>query len=447
MYQSDKMLASERRAALSLALVYVFRMLGLFMVLPVLALYADSLSEATPALLGLAVGAYGLTQAILQIPFGMLSDRIGRKPVIYFGLALFATGSVFAALSDNVYALIAARALQGAGAIAAAVMALASDLSRDSQRTKVMAIIGASIGASFLLSLVLGPLLSAWTGVTGLFWLTAGLAAISAGIILFAVPTPSVRSNDRRVASLALKQVLLDKRLMALNISVLLLHALLTAIFVSVPFVLRDLLGLAVAQHWWVYLPLMTVSLLLAAPLIMRVGKSIPVRMALSLSALLVVLAAALLIVGSVAVPLFLAALTIFFLAFNVLEASLPAQLSKLAMGGQKGAALGVYSSSQFFGAFLGGVAGGVGAELLGATGLAAVVLGLGVLWAVLLHSVALETNLKSMAVNLTADINVLLALPGVKEVSVVEAEGLSYVWFDPEITNEAEISVNAQKL
>ena len=446
MHQSDKMLASERRAAVSLALVYVFRMLGLFMVLPVLALYADSLPGATPTLLGLAVGAYGLTQAILQIPFGMLSDRLGRKPVIYFGLLLFAAGSVFAALSDNVYALIAARALQGAGAIAAAVMALASDLSRDSQRTKVMAVIGASIGASFLLSLVLGPLLSAWTGVAGLFWLTAGLAIVSAAIILLVVPTPSVRSNDRRVASAALRKVLFDKRLMTLNLSVLILHGLLTAIFVSVPFVLRDSMGLPVAKHWWVYLPLMTLSLGLAAPLIMRVGKTIPVRAALGFSALLVILAASVLLMSSVAVPLFLAALTIFFLAFNILEASLPAQLSKLSMGGQKGAALGVYSSSQFLGAFLGGVAGGAGIAAFGALGLISIVACLGICWVVLLFRVELETKLSSFAVNIAADADRLLAMPGVEEVSVVEAEGLSYVWFDPEITNEAEISANTQK-
>ena len=387
-----------------------------------------------------------LTQAILQIPFGMLSDRIGRKPVIYFGLVLFAAGSVLAALADNVYALIAARALQGSGAIAAVVMALASDLSRDSQRTKIMAIIGASIGASFLLSLVLGPVLSAWIGIAGLFGLTAVLAGLSAGIVIFIVPTPTVHSNDRHVVSTTLRQVLLDKKLMIFHLSVLLLHGLLTVIFVSVPFVLRDSLGLKIEQHWWVYLPVMTVSLVLAAPIIMRVGKTVSVRFVLSLSALFVVLAAAVLIAGPASSVVFLGALTVFFFAFNILEASLPAQLSKLAFGKQKGAALGIYSSSQFLGAFLGGVAGGAGLIFLGPTGLALFVLGVGVLWFLLLSQVTLETRLKSFAVSMAVDKDALMAMAGVEEISVVDSDELLYIWFDPKITNEVEISANAQK-
>ncbi|EDY85387.1 major facilitator superfamily MFS_1 [gamma proteobacterium HTCC5015] len=435
------MLPSERRAALSLALVYMFRMVGLFVVLPVLALYADGLRGATPLLLGLAVGTYGLTQAALQIPFGIMSDRWGRKPVIVAGLLVFAVGSAVAATADSIYGVIAGRALQGAGAVASAIMALAADLSRDSQRTKVMAIIGASIGLAFMLSLMLGPVISAWVGVSGLFWLSLVLSLMGAALVWRAVPTPNSLSQSAGFSVNELKRVLLEPSLLALNLSIFCLHGSLMALFVVVPFYLRDQLGLMSEQHWWVYLPVMLVSLLVALPLIMRSGRSGAQAKALRIGVLVVGCGAAVMAAGqwlSVWAGLWLAAFALYFVGFNVLEASLPSLVSRLVPAGHKGAALGAYSTSQFLGTFVGGAVGG---WALGALGVAWVIAGIAVMvaiWAVLLWRAPLETPWDSLAVfvaskdagaAVAAEIQ---ALEGVGEVHWVAVESLLYVRFLP---------------
>lgn len=356
-----KLSRQERQSAISLALVYAFRMMGLFMLLPVLALYANDIVGGTPMLAGLAVGMYGLTQAVLQIPFGLLSDQFGRKPVIYGGLCLFALGSLLAALAGNVYMLIVARALQGAGAIAAAIMALAADLSRETQRAKVMGIIGASIGASFLLSLMLGPLLSSYIGVAGLFWLAFAFALI--GIIMIAklVPNPVKRADDRKVDWQSFKAALFEPQLLALNLSIFMLHALLTALFIWLPFVLVHDMALPKERHWQLYLPVMLASLLIAAPMIMQASKLLDAsKLILTAIAVAVTLASSALWVYQL--PwLMIALLLLFFVAFNLLESALPAQVSKTAADQVRGAALGVYSSSQFMGSFVGAMLAGVG--------------------------------------------------------------------------------------
>lgn len=383
MSKPSALTAKERNAALSLSAVYAMRMLGLFMLLPVIAIYAQALSYATPMLVGLSVGVYGLTQAVLQIPFGILSDRFGRKPVIYVGLLLFALGSFWATQTDSVYGLIAARALQGSGAVAAAIMALAADVSRESQRAKVMALIGASIGAAFLASLVIGPVLSAHIGVKGLFWLGVLFAFVSA-VMVFLVTNPTVKSDERKVGWASLIYVLKQPRLMSLNVSILLLHALLTAMFVFVPLVLLREFNLAQAQHWKIYLPVLLVSLCCAAPFIIKASHKQALGNWLRVCALGVTL--------SMASMFFLSSndhhiglvmsILAFFVFFNVLEATLPAQISKQVGLSVRGAAMGLYSSFQFFGAFLGGaIMGWLNGLGLSPTFMAVGVGGVGVLW------------------------------------------------------------------
>ncbi|MGD8842227.1 MAG: MFS transporter [Gammaproteobacteria bacterium] len=353
---------NEVRSAASLAGIYALRMLGLFMILPVFALYAEELRGATPALAGLAIGIYGMTQALLQIPFGLVSDRIGRKPVIVFGLLIFAVGSVVAASADSIYMVIAGRALQGAGAIAAAVMALTADLIREEHRVKAMAMIGMSIGASFALAMVLGPLLNNWIGVPGIFWLTAVLAVGGVAVVLLIVPTP-VLSRVHRDAEAIPEQfslVLRDPQLLRLDLGIFSLHMILTASFVVLPLALRDLAGLAADRHWQLYLPVLVLSLPMAVPFIVRAEKYRRMKQMFVGAIALIALVEGGLAVFHASVVAIGLLLFVFYSAFNLLEALLPSLIAKVAPADRKGTAMGVYSSSQFFGAFIGGSTGGV---------------------------------------------------------------------------------------
>ena len=348
------MLPGERRAVTVIALIAICRMLGLFALLPVLAIYAAGLEGATPVLIGLAVGAYGLTQATLQIPFGALSDRIGRVPVIVFGLLLFAAGSILAADSETIEGVIAGRLLQGAGAISATLAALLADATRDEMRTRSMALLGIGIGSSFLLALVIGPMIAAEFGVRSLFWFAACLAAVS-GLLLLGLPSGINRprpQTDRRFAD-AIRPGLLQ-----LDLYIFILHALLTAMFVALPFLLRNQLGFQLEDHWQIYIGALLASLLGTVPLIVsdeRQGKSQTIGMAL---VLLLTGQLMLMLLGHYVFAVF-ASLAIFFAGFNFLEAGLPARLSIRAEGQVRGAALGVFSSAQFLGAFAGGLLGG----------------------------------------------------------------------------------------
>jgi MFS family permease len=354
------MTASEKRAVFGLAGVYGFRMLGLFLILPVFALFAEGLPGATPLLTGLAVGIYGLTQALLQIPFGLLSDRIGRKPVIFGGLLLFALGSVVAASADDVWMVILGRAVQGSGAIAAAVMALAADLTREENRTKAMATIGMTIGLSFMVAMMAGPVLGRLIGVSGIFWLTAVLALLGVALVGLVVPTPtrSCVHRDAEPIPAMFRRVLADGELLRLDLGIFSLHLILTALFLSVPLVLRDL-GLEPLQHGTVYLPVMLGSIAAMVPFVIlaeRRGLMKPVFLGA-----VAALADAQFALGLFSSQFwgFVAALTLFFTAFNLLEATLPSLISKVAPVDAKGTAMGVYSTSQFAGAFVGGLVGG----------------------------------------------------------------------------------------
>lgn len=348
------MLGAERRAISVIAAVAMLRMLGLFALLPVLSLYVADFVDATPILVGLAVGAYGLTQAGLQIPLGALSDRIGRLPVIIGGLAIFAVGSAVAGLSDTVYGVIAGRLLQGAGAISATLTALVADATRAELRTRSMAILGIGIGASFVVAMVFGPWFAAHFGVRALF-LFAFVVALMAGALLLALPDTIERPAAPRQWRFA---DALRPDLLRIDFYVFLLHAILTASFVALPFLLRNKLDVALTAHWKVYVGAILVSLIGTVPLILqdeRQGKGSTIGIAVLL---ILVGELALSFVAYSTLTVF-AALALFFAGFNFLEAGLPARLSLLADDDSRGASLGVFSSSQFLGAFAGGLVGG----------------------------------------------------------------------------------------
>ena len=348
------LLSSEKRSVGVISLIAMLRMFGLFALLPVLSLYVAQFDGATPMLIGLAVGAYGLTQAGLQIPLGMLSDRIGRGPVIVGGLIVFAIGSIVAGMGDTIWAVISGRLLQGAGAISATLAALITDATREHVRTRSMAVFGIGIGISFVIALIAGPAIAAYAGVPALFWIAALLALVAAALLRL-LPDDIERPSARQAWNL---RPALRPELLRLDCYVFLLHAILTASFVALPFLFKDRLALPLSGHWKIYVGALLVSLLGTVPLILRDDRQGKVA---TISVAVVLLLAGLLMLSFAAfgvVPVFIA-LALFFAGFNFLEAGLPARLSKLADGDARGTTLGVFSSSQFLGAFVGGLIGG----------------------------------------------------------------------------------------
>ena len=343
---------SERRSVAALAGVFNLRMLGLFLVLPVIALYAAQLDGATPFLIGLSVGIYGLTQALFQIAFGALSDRFGRKPLIMLGLLIFAFGSVVAAMSDTLTGIIIGRALQGSGAIAAVVLALVADLTREQQRTKAMALIGMSIGASFLIALMAGPALDRWIGVSGIFWLTAVLALGCIAVIVWWVPTPQHGARDpgSRATLVYFREVIANPHLLRLDLGIFILHMVLTAVFVVIPFALVDTLELKRDAHWQVYIPVLIGSVLLMAPLLIMGMRRQRTFWVFRLAIAILLAGQLALLSGMDQAKLLLTGLLCFFVGFNLLEAMLPSLMTRLAPGYAKGTAIGVYNTFEFAG-------------------------------------------------------------------------------------------------
>ena len=432
------MTPTELRASISLAGIYMCRMLGLFMILPVFSIYARDLPDSSPFLIGLAISAYGLTQAILQIPFGRWSDRYGRKPLITIGLLLFAAGSILAALSDSIYGIVAGRALQGAGAVAGVVMALAADLTREEHRTKAMALIGISIGLSFALSMVTGPVLSGWVGVPGLFWIIAGLAGLSLLLLYTAVPTPTVSRfhRDTQAQSDYFGRVLFDPELVRLDFGIFALHLILTATFIALPLILRDHAQLETSEHWKVYLPVFGISLFAMVPFIILAEKKRLMKpVFVSFVALL----------GAAELALFLtndqtlvigAVLALFFTAFNLLEATLPSMVSKAAPAAMKGTAMGVYSTAQFLGSFVGGIGGGLIYGRFGAVYVFLACALIALLWALLALTMKPPKQVSSLLVRVgdmpTGEASQLsrrlLGVPGVTEAVVLSDDGVAYL-------------------
>lgn len=356
---NSKLTSAELGAGLSLATVYVFRMLGLFMVIPVIAIAALEYPDYSPLLVGLAIGGYGLTQAVLQIPMGILSDRWGRKPVIYLGLSMFVLGSMVAAFAESMTILTLGRVLQGAGAIAGAIMALASDVTRESQRTKIMAIIGISIGFSFYLALLIGPMIASTFGMQGIFMITVVCALICFPLVKFGVPSNTISApiGDALPQKELLKPLLSHPHLWRLNTLVLILHLLITSFFVQMPVLLQDV-GEPLAAHYQVYGIVLLMSILLLVALI-RMATALTMGNMFNIALLLMAVG----FVTLTQIPnywLIVFAGISFFAGFNFLEAKMPAMVSSIAPAGQKGSAMGIYASFQFFGAFLGGLLAGI---------------------------------------------------------------------------------------
>ena len=357
-------------------------MLGLFMVLPILALYMDAYPGFSPLMLGICLGMYGLTQAALQIPLGLLSDKIGRRPVIIGGLLVFVLGSLVAASAETSTGLIVGRAIQGAGAIASTLMALLSDLTSEENRTKAMATIGASIGMSFMLAMVIGPLIATALGLPGVFWVTALLGCL--GIIIFMRWVPKAvtvqRNRETHTDLQQIRGLLKDPNLLRLNFGIFALHLILMAAFVVIPVLLSEELGIVGADLWWVYLLLLGGGFVAMLP-VMIAGEKLQ-RQKLSFTTAVACVTLAMLLLALFRSPLLTPImLLLFFAAFNLLEASLPSWLSKVCPAGRKGTAMGIYSTSQFFGAFVGGVLGGWSVQQLGVDSLFLLLAAIGLVW------------------------------------------------------------------
>jgi MFS family permease len=436
----------ELRASLSLASLFALRMLGLFLILPVFAVHARQIEGGdSQTLVGMALGAYGLTHGLLQIPSGMASDRYGRKRIIVIGLVLFALGSFVAAWASDIHTIIAGRALQGAGAISAAVMALAADLTREENRTKAMAIIGGSIGLTFAVSLVAAPVLYPVIGMSGLFELIGVLCLAAVGVAVWIVP-PEPRDfvdTTRRVRLEALGEVLRNRDQQRLNLGIFSLHAVQMAIFVVVPVALVEYGGIPVSEHWQIYLPVVLGSFVLMIPPLVQAERRGRMKF-LFLSMIALLLAVELgFAVCLPSLPMTIALLLAFFVAFNILEASLPSLASRVAPPASRGTALGVYNTTQALGLFVGGAVGGWLAKNFGdpavfVFGFALVALWLGAALGMRVPGEALERVYRVRAgLDPVALRERLVRLRGVREAVILPARGIARLKVYPESFDE----------
>ena len=431
----------EFRAAGALAAVFSVRLLGLFMIYPVFAAYARGLSGANPYLIGEALGIYGLTQGLLQIPFGLLSDKVGRKIMIVCGLMLFAAGSAVAALSSSIDGVIVGRAIQGTGAVGSVILALVADLTKEENRTKAMALVGVTIGASFMIAIVAGPIIANFIGVGGIFWLMVGLALAGIAITQFIVPNPSRMRvhRDAEAVPALIGAVLRDRELLRLDFGIFALHAMLTASFLVVPGLLRSTLGVPEHDQWMVYLPVLLASVAVMVPAIIvaekyRRMKGVFIGAVAALAASQVML-----YLGAGNLFVLLAALIVFFSAFNVMEASLPSLITKAAPAGAKGTAMGLYSSLQFIGIFVGGVIGGFAHQTWGDAGVFAMTAVIALAWLLAAATMAQPSYLTTRLVPITGGqagnaeslAAKLRQVPGVAEAVVIAEEKLAYLKVD----------------
>jgi MFS family permease len=444
------MLAIERRAALSLATLFALRMLGLFMVLLVFALYALHLQYATPTLIGLALGIYGLTQALLQIPFGSWSDRIGRKPIIFIGFIIFIVGSVIAALSTSIYLVIIGRALQGAGAVGSTMTAMLADLTSEQNRTKAMAILGMTVGLAFSLAMVLGPLVNTLLSAPAIFWFSALFGFIALILLFTWVPSPTHTSFHRDVEPLPalVKSVMKHPELLRLNLGIFVAHALLIASFVVLPIALHNYAKIAQNHQWWIYLLALLIALAIVVPMIIIGEKKQLLKQLFISSIILLIISEIVFTLGFHNVISIVLGLVIFFTAFSFLEAALPSLVSKIAPVAAKGTALGVYSSAQFLGIFIGGYLGGWFYQHYGIRSVFLISTLLALLWLLVAITMKNPRYLATYMINIGALqkdridslMQKLSAIPGVAEVVIIAQEGIAYLKVDSRITTFEEL-------
>ena len=428
----------EKRAILGVGGIFALRMIGLFMIVPVFSVYGNDYAHATPFLIGLAVGIYGLGQAIFQIPMSLAADKFPRKPIIFLGLVMFAIGGIIAANATDIYEVIIGRALAGSGAVSAVLMALLADVTREEMRTKAMATMGLTIGTSIMLAFAFGPLLVGALGISGLFWLTSGFAVL-AMVLLLMVPTPLrvLKHNlDNKSIREQLATVLKIGDLNRLHIGVFALHLTMTAIFVILPHQLNEVMGLSVRQQGMVYLPLLFVGFAVAIPFIIIAEKKRKMRQVFLSAIALMTAALAFLAFGSQAGVGIIFGLLLYFMGFNLLEATIPSWISKRAPVANKATAMGLNSSSQFLGAFAGGAMGGLllSQPNLLAWGLLAIIMGAALL---IIIPIAQPPYLSSTTVTIPKNINIqdwsrqILAVDGVDELVVMAKEQVAYLKLD----------------
>ena len=429
--------ALERRSTFALSSIFALRMLGLFMIIPVFSVAGQAYEGATPALIGLAVGVYGLTQAILQIPFSLIADRYSRKPLIVFGLLLFALGGAIAAMSDTIYGVIIGRAIAGGGAVSAVVMALLADVTREEQRSKAMAMMGMSIGLSFVIAFSLGPWLTSLVGISGLFWVTTIMGMLAISMLLLVPKVTRHHKNFQQGYFLQLKEVLKMKDLNRLHVSVFSLHLLLTAMFIYVPLQLINYAKIPLSSHGLIYLPLLVLSLFFAFPSIILAEKYRKMRGIFLTAIGGIILGLIFMIFGFESKYILLLGLGLFFIAFNVMEALLPSWLSKAAPIQSKATAMGVNASGQFLGAFCGGILGGQ-LIMLNNTAMGwGILTAIAIIWLIISFGLSQPRYLSSLVLRLPETkqtdewTSQLLAIRGIEEVLVMPEQQVAYVKVD----------------
>ena len=443
----NKMTPLELRATWGLGTVFSLRMLGMFMVLPVLTTYGMALQGATEGLIGLAIGIYGLAQAIFQIPFGLLSDRVGRKPLIVGGLLVFVLGSIVAATTTSIWGIILGRALQGSGAIAAAVMALLSDLTREQNRTKAMAFIGVSFGVTFAIAMVIGPIVTHLLGLHALFWMIAVLASLGIIITLLVVPSTSehVLNRESGMVKDSFSKVLANPKLLKLNAGILFLHILLMSSFVALPGEFEQA-GFPASEHWKVYLVTMLIAFVGVVPFIIIAEVKRKMKLVFVSCVALLLIAELVLWQAGAHFWTLVVGVQLFFFAFNLMEAILPSLISKESPAGYKGTAMGIYSTSQFLGVAIGGSVGGWVFQHVDAQAVFLLGAGIAIVWLLVSLTMQEPPYVSSLRVVIDRTDNAqsleqrLRHAPGVSNVLIIPEERAAYIKIDSKTTNRQEI-------
>lgn len=443
------MYKNEFKTTAYISLIYCFRMIGLFIIFPIFSLYINHLNDATPFLIGLALGVYGLTQAMLQIILSICSDKYGRKPVIFFGLILFIIGSIIAALSTSIYGIIIGRAIQGAGAISSTLSALVADSTKEENRLKAMSLVGMSIGFSFLIAMMISSILNSMIGLSGIFWLTAVFGFISM-IMLSKIPTPKSSSfhHEGKTVFALLKNVISHKELLKLNYGIFSLHACLTALFIVIPPILTNILEVKADYQWLIYLPVLIISFAIMFPFVMIAEVKRKMRSYFIIAVAILSVSLGLLALGYNHVIILSVLLTFFFAAFTFLESCLPSLVSKLAPVGSKGTAMGVFSSCQFFGIFIGGVVGGIVYHQYQISGVLCLCLAICILWLIVSIMMAEPTYFNSKVYKLKSNSldakialeEILAAQTGIYEYNTCLDEQAVYIKIDKKEIQEKNL-------